>query len=429
MGFIAAVFSFAVLNSFSQEVVTIELMATDVVLRSESEPVRSLQHFVKNDKVSTTDLAKLNNWAKKCKVHAMTISQKRTVIFDYRFDVHSYYQMRAHSTISGWIWEYNIPVQFADKRADVFIDTGIISRLYQLAEWSCVLISVLIWMIFMVVAIHRIVKRIRLLDKEISYSINAGLNSPITVKGFDELSHLAYEADETRKQLKAAQEKKKIQEHQQKDFVSGISHDLRTPMTIILNYLELAENSVSRDEAQQYIQHAQERALELRDLTNELFESFLLDSREKIRLTGPELVSSAIGDNLSEMILMLHEDHFETDVTELVFPTERIMFNPAFISRIIANIFSNIEKYAKPGTVISISSENDDDTIGFSFSNCIAYKETSNHGAGIGTKNIRSMMHLMHGSSKEMIDLEKMAYRITLVFPITKDETFVGKKN
>ena len=74
-----------------------------------------------------------------------------------------------------------------------------------------------------------------------------------------------------------------------------MAHDLRTPLTSLITFLEIAIKKSANDENQEYIQKSYQKANQIRELTDQVFDFFLIRKQEKIELDPPANVEYAIG--------------------------------------------------------------------------------------------------------------------------------------
>lgn len=400
------------------------LVSTTYIADSEESAIDELQEYINNNDVKAGDSETICRWVNDQKFNGISISGNRTIsvskdgilLLDYgRGNSFCFYnQLPAYSKLNCLVNGFTFSVRFADGPADVFVDTGAADRLYKAVLVLDVFICSLIWICFLLYACGKIVRRILALDREIS---SPDLSAPITIRGKDELSHLAMQVKKSREKLKENWDTEKKLMEQQRTFMAGITHDLRSPMTSVLSYLSLCNNARSAEEMQQFVRPAYEKMLELRELSNEVLDYLLLGTRTAVSLEGPERISSAFGDALSEFIFLLGEYGFSANTEKLRFENHSILFYPAYVSRIMSNILSNIEKYAAPGSEIVLSLQYTQDAAVLSVRNAIYSKTAASHGAMIGVNNIREMMRLMGGSVIIEDDKEKGVYCIFLFFP------------
>lgn len=100
------------------------------------------------------------------------------------------------------------------------------------------------------------------------------LNIKIPVRGTDELSELAMTVNYMTYQLKSLLEEEKRWEKTKNDMVTNVSHDLRTPLTSILGYMELIAkgNYADKEALKHYADVAYNKCTNLKTLVDDLFE-------------------------------------------------------------------------------------------------------------------------------------------------------------
>ena len=155
-----------------------------------------------------------------------------------------------------------------------------INRILSVLLASIAFISIMFWYI------RRLTNRIIRLSRE-AEAIGAGdLEAPITVKGEDELATLAVEMDSMRRSVIERMSGERRAWEANSELITAISHDIRTPMTALIGYLGLLNgNGVpDADRNRAFISSAYDKAMELKDLTDELFKYFLVFGRAELDL-------------------------------------------------------------------------------------------------------------------------------------------------
>ena len=144
------------------------------------------------------------------------------------------------------------------------------------------------------------------------------------------------------------------------ELITNVSHDIRTPLTSIINYVDLLKNENIQDEkVKEYIEILDKKSNRLKKLTEDLIEASKASSGniklniEEIKIK--ELINQTIGE---------FKDKFEEKglLIETKMPGRELKINAdsRYIYRIIENLFSNITKYAQENTrvYIDITEEN-----------------------------------------------------------------------
>ena len=139
-------------------------------------------------------------------------------------------------------------------------------------------------------------------------------------------------------------------EQMKSDLITNVSHDIKTPLTSIINYVDLLKRlKITEEPAQSYITVLDSKSQRLKQLTDDLVEASKISSGnivlnlEKIDFT--ELLNQAVGefaDRMEEKKLQIIFDG--SDVPAMIYADSRRMW------RIIENLFQNICKYALEGT-------------------------------------------------------------------------------
>lgn len=153
-------------------------------------------------------------------------------------------------------------------------------------------------------------------------------------------------------------------EKQKNDLITNVAHDLRTPLTTIVGYLELIKNNqqLTKEEIQKYSSVAYEKSKRLQNMMDDLFEFTSLDQANvKVHMTTI---------NISELVLQIVDEFYPTFQEYHIIPEVKTSQNNLFIkgdgqliARVFDNLLSNAVKYGKDGKKIKIEVLNDDETV------------------------------------------------------------------
>ena len=170
-----------------------------------------------------------------------------------------------------------------------------------------------------------------------------------------EMAELAVNYEDMRLRLKESTEEKLQRENQNKELISNISHDLKTPITAIKGYVEglidgIANTPEKRDK---YIRTIYNKANDMDRLINELSLYSGIDSN-RIPYNFHRLnVADYFQDCLEELGLDLESEDIELSYSNLVSPETMVIADPEQLKRVINNIVNNSVKYQdkKPGSI------------------------------------------------------------------------------
>ena len=272
-----------------------------------------------------------------------------------------------------------------------------------------------VWIILFALGIRKEVKYIQQLSYSVTQIELGSLNSEIPVKGTDELGALAHGLDQMRLALIEKEENEKQMKAAQDKLVLGMAHDLRTPLTGLMTFLEIAKKQPLLKECMNYIDKAYAKTTQIRDLSNQLFEFFLISSEQPMKLENPENIEYALGEYLSELCALLEMDGYQISIDRLYWKPIQIQICTDYAGRIIDNLVSNIKKYADQTVPIELSSDYNETYVNITIRNKSAQPNQYVHGTGIGVRNIHAMMAQMNGICN--VRIEPDYYSIILSFP------------
>lgn len=130
-----------------------------------------------------------------------------------------------------------------------------------------------------------------------------------------------------------------------KNAVSGISHDLRTPLTAICGYMELLTREEVSDTVREYLSVIDGRIQTLKDLTEELFRYSVIVSVDKYEQRENLSLTRALEECLAGYYGTFKKAGIEPNIQLPETDVVRCL-NPAALSRILSNIVSNAAKYS-----------------------------------------------------------------------------------
>lgn len=150
----------------------------------------------------------------------------------------------------------------------------------------------------------------------------------------------------------------KIQEEEEKKkitaFISDLSHQLKTPLSNILIYIELLKDeNLSKEEIQEFLEKTEKQTEKIQWLIKNLFKISRLETGIIEFETNPTFIKKTIADAISNV----YTHSLKKNITIICnhFTDEKLIHNPKWTSEAITNILENAIKYSKENTTITIS--------------------------------------------------------------------------
>lgn len=210
-----------------------------------------------------------------------------------------------------------------------------------------------------------------------------------------------------------------------KSSIADMSHDMKTPLTSVIGYLQLAERECNDEKTQELIKICLERAHYCNSLINDFFELSVLESQGCI----PELENVDVAGMICEQILANHPffegksitPHFEDSDKPVIVSADSVLLN-----RVIQNLISNGIKYTSGDIFFRIYQENGQVTINVSnpinnyvnaariFDRFYTQDKSRSKGSGIGLYICRQFIEAMGGSISAEIDRNYLCIKVTL---------------
>lgn len=213
-------------------------------------------------------------------------------------------------------------------------------------------IAIMLILIFTSMFLTRWISRgvfepINQLNKAMQNIAEGNLEYMLPAKDDGEIGELYRNYEDMRLRLKESTDEKILAEKQNRELVSNISHDLKTPITAIKGYVEGIMDGVADtpEKIDKYIKTIYNKANDMDRLINELTVYSGIDSNRIPYHYHRINVAEYFGDCIEEVGLDLESKNIELNYSNLVSPDTVIIADPEQLKRIINNIIGNSVKY------------------------------------------------------------------------------------
>jgi len=214
------------------------------------------------------------------------------------------------------------------------------------------------------------IKYIKYIAREVKLIASGNLGRTLEVKGRDELAQLCISINSMSKELKDKFEYERDLERTKSELITNVSHDLRTPLTPIIAYLDILRNEKfsTKEEEKEYLNSSYNLSIKLKNLIDELFEYTKLSSNEVVLEFAEVDICPILSQIVGEYAPMLESKGLRV-VTQISDSELSVKIDVEKMVRVFENILSNAEKYSLKPSDIIVKVDNKGDSIVISISN------------------------------------------------------------
>jgi signal transduction histidine kinase len=280
------------------------------------------------------------------------------------------------------------------------------------------------FLLYLIVVLPYILRRFVALSSILAgaEAIAAGnFNHPIEAKGSGNLSQLAHHLNNMKASFKTSLEHQMKSERLKTELITNVSHDLKTPLTSIINYVDLLKNeNITQVQRDSYMQVLERKTQRLKVLIDDLFEASKMASGSAELTLESVNVTSLLNQAMAELSEQIEASSLSFKVSV---PDHKVdaWLDGKKIWRVFENLIGNALKYAMPNSRVHISLIQSEGKIVFTIKNVSAYEidfevsellerfkrgDSSRHteGSGLGLAIAKSIIDLHAGELLIQID-------------------------
>ena len=333
-----------------------------------------------------------------------------------------------------WRIARNLPLLW--KTALVMAGVFFLEMLFVLAGYGSVDgIFVIMKAVELLAALY-IALNLRTLQKGGEKLADGDFSSPIDTRYLiGDFKRYGQELNDVQSGLEQAVQEQMKAEHLKTELITNVSHDIKTPLTSIVNYVDLLKKEdIPSPEAREYIAVLDRQSHRLKKLTEDLVEASKASSgvlNVDLQPTDVNVLFSQIEGEYQERLAACQL----TLVTQPPAPGTVIRADSRLLSRVMDNLVSNICKYALPSTRVYVVSTLSREAVTISFKNVsrdelnispdelmerFVRGDASRHteGSGLGLSIARSLVQLQGGRFDLAIDAD--LFRADITFPLSE---------
>ncbi|MBR7160814.1 MAG: HAMP domain-containing histidine kinase, partial [Clostridia bacterium] len=403
LSFLLSVLAFFGITHALNNILTHVVYKREAIIEAEKAQLNDLIEYLNRNRASITSEDAIRSW----------IKGKKDLMLAVYDPVNPYAQngnqATLYSSVKDALSMYNL---LQDEYSEYWYSSAVASRgdrirsrvvkvmyfpMYRASQYGLYASGAIAFLLFVFVlyaCIRKKTKYIFLLSRELQAMESGDLSSPVTIRGNDEITSLALDMDKMRVSFIERLAKEEEMTRRASELLTAMSHDLRTPLTSLIGYLDIVElgKCGSDEQMKKYIRSGREKAYQIKEMTDRLFEYFLVyqpsDEPFETEIMDAGMLFSQLW---LESALILETDGYIIKVTgpEREMP---IRANAPFLRRVIDNIVSNIRKYADISEPVLVSLKEENGLFVFQTMNAVLEKKGNAESSGIGLKSCEKIL-------------------------------------
>jgi signal transduction histidine kinase len=397
----AAVVTFITAVLLGNAVVEKFYLSTDALNRRMGLEIASFREYVLTEQLASTDVNAVGLWNRDHRTVNLTIYGRNTTVSstpDGAELLGNESGIIIRSELNRQLaLEY--PVNFTDGVFPVaLLDTsrGMAGAAVNLSAFA---LSALMFLLTVLLYDQHITRSVQTLSRQVRQVSRGDLQKQITPQTADEIGQLALDVDAMRLSIIDKLQREEDAWRANSQLITAISHDVRTPLTALLGYLEIvSDESISPAERSAYLEICKNNALRLKSLTDELFGFFLVFGKPTPDQNPEEFDAATLLDQvLLEHIMDLTQRGFEVTPQSDGTIQGRLQVDLNHFRRIFDNLFSNVRKYADPTKQVTITQTRNGDELIVTIVNHINPNQARVESNRIGLQTCHKLLSAMGG--------------------------------
>lgn len=283
-------------------------------------------------------------------------------------------------------------------------------------------LSISLWLVLLLCFIRKKVFEIKVMQEDVTALSTGDWNHEVHVFGDDEISELANHLNQMRFSFLENMENETQARNANKELITSLSHDLRTPLTALMGYLDIIKyNKCDQTQKVAYLEKSIQKVEQIRSLSDKMFEYFLIYGKEGNSELQPQSTNEWMY-YVEECNSLLIQQNFNVESKWCEQNDIELNLNMSMMKRIMDNLYSNVQKYADKTSPVIIMSEVKESTFRFMMSNKKNQDSDAIESNKIGLKSVTKIIEMHHGEIS--IRNEEDYFMIVLTFPLINKTYF-----
>ncbi len=383
-----------------------EYLSDDKESQRINDALASFKEYVEENEISSTDMEAVLEWVRNndnIKLILLEGVESDTVPDTQKYD-------------------YSITVDFVDQ--SVLVAVQDYSKVLEwMGDIASIGIAILVFIVLVLLYHQTEIVRIAKLSRDVKTVAGGDLNAEINVSGRDEIGLLAEHVDGMRDSIVQRMREKEQAWNANQELITSISHDIRTPLTALLGYLELLEmqDANMSEEQKKYLRVASDNAGRIKRQSDEMFNYFLAYGHrdEAVPLQhyrADVLFEQLLGERFmpADLAQQSFSCHIAPELAGVIVHT-----NVDYLGRVLDNLYSNIVKYADRAYPVELTVELRERMV-VTVQNRIAAVTPDVESTKLGLLTCESIMERLGGSFR--VQKDEQTFAAILSLPCSKNK-------
>ena len=308
----------------------------------------------------------------------------------------------------------DIPVKFANGTYDMIYYSYHRSKFTYPYVIASIILCVAVFLSGILIFIGRMMKRVSAVKDSIVRMSVGDLSSPVPPCGADEIGIVSKELDTLRQTLQENIRRESESRQANQDLITAMSHDLRTPLTVLNGYLEVLKLKRADPGAREkYVDRCLEKAADIKALTDRMFEYALVYEENETADLKPLSISD-LAECLRENCEFIRIAGFTVE-EKFEYGAESEMYgDKVMLKRIFSNLFSNILKYGDKKGEVTVQICPECGRLKILITNLIKKDAADTESNQIGLRSVRKMVEMHQGELYTFV--ETNIYTVGILF-------------
>ncbi|WP_246469248.1 sensor histidine kinase [Cohnella nanjingensis] len=245
----------------------------------------------------------------------------------------------------GWM-VFQMPTRHTDLSMVPFFGDARLAILFSMACGGIVVVSLLFFL--------RLRRRLIRLKKAMADTGTSGVPREVAVRNRDEIGELERSFNEMVDQLRRSREREREEESLRSQFIASISHDLRTPLTVIRQHAYVVQKNPASPQGISSMEVIVNKLGDVGKLIDNLLSHTLLAAGKYPLKTKDVHVIEEVRNAVAEWYPLFEQEGFEIDVN---LPEDKALVwhvDPLWLRSMLDNLFQNVVRHAKSGGYVGV---------------------------------------------------------------------------